>query len=834
MAAQPKQLPLEHSNYLTSEPGIPGIYSWLATVDHKRIAILYGFTSIVFMLIGGLEAMAIRTQLAVPNNTFLSAELYNQMFTMHGTTMIFMVVMPLELGFFANFLIPLQIGARDVAFPRLNALSFWVFLFGSLFMNFGWLSFALPNAGWFGYANLTERYYSPGINIDLWNLGLLILGVSTLLSGLNFFVTIVNMRARGMTFMRMPMFMWAMLVTTILILLAFPCLTVGLLFLFLDRFVGTHFYRVSVGATPILWQHLFWLFGHPEVYIMALPAFGMMSEILPVFSRKPLFGYAGMAYSLVLIGFLSYGVWGHHMFATGMGPVADSTFAITTMLIAIPTGIKIFSWIATVWGGSLRMTTAFLFAVGAVLEFTIGGLSGVMHASVPIDLQQTDTYFVVAHFHYVLFGGMMFAMLGGFYYWWPKIAGRLLNEKIGKWHFWLTVAGFNGTFFPMHFLGVWGMPRRIYTYPPGMGWTFWNEFETVSAYLLFFAFALFGYNLIKSLFSGEKADADPWDARTLEWSTPSPPPAYNFEMIPPIRGRDAWWVEKYGVMVGEGLGHGVPARGETSGAGAPATAEHYDSTGPSTPHMPAPSLYPLLFGLGLVVGGIGAMVHWVRVDILAAVFLFFAILGMAFEYPDHGKEHVHQDPPTYAGIDNRKAGMWAFLGSECVFFACLISTYMVYKSRNVGPGAEVLNIPLTSFSTFILLMSSLLMVLALAASQRGDRKWSTIWLFGTAFFGLIFLGGQYYEFSTLYLHDHLSMQGNMFGQTFYTLVGTHGTHVAIGVIWLLVMAVASATGRAGKSRALSVEIVGLYWHFVDVVWILIFTLIYLMRSVAHA
>jgi cytochrome c oxidase subunit 1 len=832
MAAQPKQLPLEHSNYLTAESGI---YSWLTTVDHKRVAILYGIASLVFMLIGGLEAMAIRTQLAVPNNTFLSANVYNQMFTMHGTTMIFMVVMPLELGFFANFFIPLQIGARDVAFPRINALSFWVFLFGALFMNMGWLNLTLPDGGWFGYANLTERPYSPGINIDLWNIGLLILGISTLLSGLNFFITIVNMRAPGMTFMRMPMFMWAMLVTTILILLAFPCLTVGLIFLFLDRFVGTHFYLVELGATPILWQHLFWLFGHPEVYIMALPAFGMMSEILPVFSRKPLFGYAGMAYSMVLIGFLSYGVWGHHMFATGMGPVADSTFAITTMLIAIPTGIKVFSWVATVWGGSLRMRAAFLFGIAAVLEFTLGGLSGVMHASVPIDLQQTDTYFVVAHFHYVLFGGMMFAILGGFYYWWPKITGRMLDEKIGKWQFWLTIIGFNGTFFPMHFLGVWGMPRRIYTYAPGMGWDFWNGFETGCAYLLFIAFAIFGYNLIWSLLYGERAGADPWDARTLEWATPSPPPPYNFENIPIARGRDAFWVDKFGVMVeGHGHGHGMPARGETSGVGAPAIVEHHETSGHGTPHMPAPSLYPLLFALGLVVGGAGAMMNWIRIDILAGLLLFFAIVGMAFEYPDHGEEHPHQDPPTYPGVDHRKAGMWAFLGSECVFFACLISTYMVYKPRNVGPGAEVLNIPLTSFSTFILLMSSFLMVLALAATQRGDRKWSTIWLFGTAFFGLIFLGGQYYEFSTLFLQEHLSMQGNLFGQTFYTLVGTHGTHVAIGVIWLLVMAVASATGRAGKSRALSVEIVGLYWHFVDVVWILIFTLIYLMRSVHNA
>jgi len=828
MAAQPQHLTIDQPNYLTEG----GLFTWLVTVDHKRIAILYAIASLFFMLVGGIEAMLIRTQLAVPNNHFLSADMYNQMFTMHGTTMIFLVVMPLELGFFANFLLPLQIGARDVAFPRINALSFWVFLFGALFMNFGWLSQSLPDAGWFGYANLTERYYTPGINIDLWDLGLLILGMSTLLSGLNFFITIVNMRAPGMTFMRMPMFVWAMLVTTILILLAFPCLTVGLIFLFLDRFVGTHFYRVSAGATPILWQHLFWLFGHPEVYIMALPAFGMISEILPVFSRKPLFGYAGMAYSMVLIGFLSYGVWGHHMFATGMGPVADATFSITTMLIAIPTGIKIFSWIATVWGGSLRMKTAMYFALAFVLEFTIGGLSGIMHGSPPVDLQQTDTYFVVAHFHYVLFGGMMFGILGGFFYWWPKITGRMLDERLGKWQFWLTIIGFNGTFFPMHFLGVWGMPRRIYTYPPGMGWSFWNMFETLSAYLLFVAFVLMAINLISSLMSGERAEADPWDARTLEWSVPTPPPPYNFEVVPVIRGRDAFWIDKYGVILDE-HGHGsAPAHGES--ASAPMPVEHHGEGEHVHIHMPAPSIYPLVFAASLSVGAIGIMMNWLRIDFLAVGLLFTSIIGMAFEYPRYGAEPLEGDPPTYEGVDHRKAGMWAFLGSECVFFACLISTFMVYKSRNTGVGAEALNIPLTSVSTFVLLMSSLLMVLALAAVQRGDRKWSTIWLFSTAFFGLIFLGGQVYEFTTLYTREHLSMQGNLFGQTFYTLVGTHGTHVAIGVGWLLVMAIAAARGKLDKSRALAVEIAGLYWHFVDIVWILIFTLIYLMRTVKHA
>ena len=424
MAAQPKPLPVHEPSYL--EGG--GIVGWLTTIDHKRVAVMYLASALFFMAFGGLEAMAIRAQLWHPDNHVLSAATYNAFFTMHGTTMVFLVVMPLLLGFFGNFLIPLQIGARDVAFPRLNALSFWLALVAGILLHLGWIRGGLPDAGWFGYANLTERYFTPGLAIDWWVIGLLVSGTSTVLTGLNFLTTIIAMRAPGMTYMRMPMFMWSMLVTSILILIAFPALTIGLIFLLFDRFFDTHFYVASAGATPILWQHLFWLFGHPEVYIMALPAFGIISEVVPTFSRKPLFGYPMMAYSICLIAFLSYGVWGHHMFATGMGPVADSAFAITSMLIAIPTGVKIFSWIATVWGGSLRMTTAFYFALGMVLEFTIGGLSGIMHASAPIDLQQTDSYFVVAHFHYVLFGGVMFAIMAAFYYWWPKISGHMLGE----------------------------------------------------------------------------------------------------------------------------------------------------------------------------------------------------------------------------------------------------------------------------------------------------------------------------------------------------------------------------------------------------------------------
>ncbi len=799
------------------------IWGWLTTVDHKRIAVLYGATALAFFLLGGIEALLMRLQLATPNGTVLAASTYNELFTMHGTTMIFLVVMPLGIGLFGNFAMPLLIGARDVAFPRLNAFSYWLFLFGALFLNASFfVGTGAPNDGWFGYANLTERYFSPGSNLDFWAIGLLILGISTLVTGINFLVTIINMRAPGMTFMRMPMFVWTLLVTVVLILLAFPALTVGLIFLVMYRFFDTHFYVATVGATPLLWQHLFWLFGHPEVYIMALPAFGIVSEVLPVFARKPLFGYPMMAYSTVLIGFLSYGVWGHHMFAVGMGAAAQSSFAITSMLIAIPTGIKIFSWIATLWGGSLRMTTALLFSLGLIIEFTIGGLSGVMHAAVPVDLQQTDTYFVVAHLHYVLFGGSVFALFSAAYYWWPKITGRLLDERLGRLHFWLTIIGFNGTFFPMHFLGADGMPRRIYRYAPMMGWGGWNLVATISAFVLGVSVAVLLVNIVYTLRRGALAGDDPWDGRTLEWWTPSPPPEVNFQRVPLVRARDAFWILKYGRQ--------RPVR-STADSGRPAL----EPAPPDKAEHPRPSAFPVVLASGILLVGIGMLTRLVVVLIGGSVVLL-ALLSLGFEYPHFGEmeEGLPLTDQTLGTLDNRKIGLWSFVGSESIFFASLISTYLIYKSHNAsGPGPETLSVPLTSVSTFILLMSSLLMVLALAATQRGDQRWSRIWLLGTAGFGVLFLFGQAYEFTHLY-GEGVALQGNLFGQTFYTLVGFHGAHVAVGVLWLLALAAASFAGQLPQRRHLSVELCGLYWHFVDIVWIVIFTLVYLLEGVKGA
>ncbi len=477
-------------------PAETGLVSWLTTIDHKRIAVLYGVSAFAFLLLGGLEAMIIRLQLARPENDLVSLEYYNQLFTMHGTTMIFLAIMPLSVAFF-NFVVPLQIGARDVAFPRLNAFSYWTFLGGALILNLSWLANAAPNQGWYGYAPLTADIALPGTdfspfsvtrNVDFWALGLQVLGVASMAGSFNFIVTILNMRAPGVSLMRMGIFTWSALITNILIVLAFPAITVALILLSFDRFLGTSFYIPSVindagqlvltGGDPLLWQHLFWIFGHPEVYILILPAFGIVSEIIPVFSRKPLFGYAVMVYAIAAIAFLGFGVWVHHMFTTGLGPTPNAVFAASTMLIAIPTGVKIFNWIGTMFGGHLNFTTPMLFAVGLVSQFTIGGISGVMHAAVPVDTQHNDSYFVVAHFHYVLFGGSIFGILAGIYFWFPKLTGKLLDDKLGKWHFWLTFAAFNLTFFPMHFLGLEGMPRRYSSYGENSGWwsgTSWSR-----------------------------------------------------------------------------------------------------------------------------------------------------------------------------------------------------------------------------------------------------------------------------------------------------------------------------------------------------------------------
>jgi cytochrome c oxidase subunit 1 len=556
-----------------------GLWSWITTVDHKRIGIMYAVTALFFFLVGGLEALMIRLQLVSPDAGVVSAQMYNELFTMHGTTMVFLAVMPLSVAFF-NYIVPLQIGARDVAFPRLNAFSYWTFLFGGLFLNASWFFGAAPDVGWFAYANLTSSAYSPGAGVDFWIIGLQLLGVSSLVGALNFAVTILNLRAPGMKMMRLPVFSWMTLITSILIILAFPVITVALTLLMFDRFFDTTFFNVAANGSVLLWQHLFWIFGHPEVYILILPAMGIISEVFPTFSRKALFGYPVIVYSGALIAFIGFGVWAHHMFSVGMGAIPNAVFGAMTMLVAVPTGVKIFNWIATMWGGSLRFRTPLLFAIGFVAMFIIGGLSGVMHASPPADLQQTDTYFVVAHFHYVLFGGTMFGVFAGFYYWFPKVTGRMMSETLGKWHFWTTFVGFNLTFFPMHFVGLLGMPRRTFTYPEGMGFEIYNQIETVGAFLLGASTLILVWNLWRSARGGEEATANPWEAPTLEWSIPSPPEHFNFGEIPEVSARDPLW-HVDGARVERGAGE---------------------------PEMPAPSYWPIVTSFGLLVMAAGALI----------------------------------------------------------------------------------------------------------------------------------------------------------------------------------------------------------------------------------
>jgi Heme/copper-type cytochrome/quinol oxidases, subunit 1 len=435
-----------------------GWWSWVTTVDHKKIGIMYGVSAFIFFIAGGAEALLLRSQLARPNGTILSAAAYNQIFTMHGLTMIFFVVMPMGVALM-NYLIPLMIGARDVAFPRLNAFSFWVFIFAGVFMYSSFLLGGSPNGGWTGYAPLSEAL--PGYGMTFYSIGLQIAGVASLAGAVNFIITIINMRAPGMTMMRMPVFIWMSLVTSFLLLFALPVIAVALFELMFERVYGAVFFNPAAGGDPILWQHMFWLFGHPEVYIMILPAMGIVSEVLPTFARKPIFGYAAIVFAGIAIGFMGWGVWAHHMFTAGLGPVANSAFALSTMFIAVPTGVKIFNWLGTLWKGNIRINTPLLFAMGMITMFVIGGLSGVTHSVVPSDTQQHDTYYVVAHIHYVLFGGAVFGLFAGLYYWWPKFFGKLLSERLGKLHFWLMIIGFNLAFGPMHVLGLQGMPRRI-------------------------------------------------------------------------------------------------------------------------------------------------------------------------------------------------------------------------------------------------------------------------------------------------------------------------------------------------------------------------------------
>lgn len=597
------------------------IWDYLTTVDHKKIAILYLIAGGFFFIVGGLEAMFIRIQLAVPNNDFVSAGLYNEILTMHGTTMIFLAAMPLIFAFM-NAVMPLQIGARDVAFPFLNSLGFWLFFFGGVFLNLSWFLGGAPDAGWTSYASLSIA--SEGHGVDFYALGLQISGAGTLIGGINFLVTIINMRAPGMTYMRMPLFTWSTFVVSALILFAFPPLTVGLFLLIFDRMFGGNFFDHTMGGNTIIWEHMFWIFGHPEVYILILPAFGIFSEIFATFSRKRLFGYSSMVFATVLIGFLGFMVWAHHMFTTGLGPIANSIFAVATMAIAVPTGIKIFNWMFTMWGGSIKFTTPMLWAVAFIPSFVAGGVTGVMLAVAAADYQYHDTYFVVAHFHYVIVGGVVFALFAGAHFYWPKMFGTMLNEFLGKITFWLFLIGFHLTFFIQHFLGLMGMQRRIVSFLPGQGFETGNLISTVGAFFMAVATIILLINIIMTTVKNERVGNDPWgDGRTLEWALPSPPPFYNFKQLPLVRGLDAYWLEKM-----EGKKGMTPAEplGDI--------------------HMPNNSFIPFVISLGLFVAAFGAMYRaetaWGIPVLIIGLLITLGSMAMRSIKDDHGY-HIHKE-----------------------------------------------------------------------------------------------------------------------------------------------------------------------------------------------
>ena len=613
-----------------------GWRSWVTTVDHKRIGIMYGAAAMFFFIVGGIEALAIRVQLARPEQEVFSADLYNQLFTMHGVTMIFLVIMPLGAAFM-NYLVPLQIGARDVAMPRLNALSFWAFLFGGIFLNTSWFLGGGADGGWFGYAPNSGVVFSPGHGMDFYAIGLQITGVGTLVGGINLVTTVLNMRAPGMTLMKMPVFTWMSFVTQVIIVFAMPVISVALFLLTFDRLFDANFFNVAAGADPLLWQHLFWIFGHPEVYILILPAFGIVSEIIPVFARKPIFGYPFMVFSGIAIGFMGWGVWAHHMFASGLGPISVAAFSVSTMFIAVPTGVKILNWMATMWGGKLTFTTPMLFSAGLVAMFTIGGLSGVTHAVSPADTQQTDTYYIVAHFHYVIFGGALMAFLGGFYFWWPKVFGYFLDDRLGKVNFWLSIVGLNLTFGPMHILGLQGMSRRVHSYRADYGYDFWNLWITIGSFIIALSVLLLLFNIWRSYRRRHLQPApgpDPWDGRSLEWSVPSPVPVHNFDDTPVITEFDDWWHRKY-------------AEDESGRLRKVHEPEEIAQVGDgSRAHLPSPSYWPLVLALGLPFVGYGLIFN-LAIAAIGGLLLVAGLVGWALEpaddpdLPPHGHDDDH-------------------------------------------------------------------------------------------------------------------------------------------------------------------------------------------------
>lgn len=714
-----------------------GLLQWISSVDHKQLGILYLCLSLLFMVLGGISIVLARTQLFLPDNHFLSPQAYDQLFTMHGTTMIFFVLTPAIFGL-ASYLIPLMIGANDLAFPRLNSFSFWITAVGGFLLYFSFLAGGAPAAGWFNYAPLNEMNYSSSPGVDYYCAGLLLGGIGTVSASINFIVTILCNRTKTMGMRQLPMFVWMVLINSFLVIASFPSLNAALAMLLLDRQLHAHFFTAVGGGSSILWQHLFWLFGHPEVYILILPIFGIYSEIFPVFSRKPVFGYNTLVASGIAIALLAFGVWVHHMFATGLGNTVNDFFSASSLLIGVPTGIKIFNWLATMHGGSLRFPVAMLFSIAFLVEFTIGGLSGISFAIVPIDWQLTDTYYVVAHLHFVFIGGSLFGLFAGLFYWLPKITGRYPDERLSKWFFWLFVIGFNLTFLVQHALGAMGMPRRVYTYPDLPGWAILNQVSTIGGYLMAVAVALLIYILVKTVRRGAPAPGDPWDADTLEWSTPSPPPLKNYDAVIPV-----------------------------------ASARPFRD----------------------------------------------------YKRPEETAGEIVKDRRG-RHLNIYTVMMQLLVGTEAMFFLCLIMAYVYFAYKPGYQGAPLAHLDIRSTGMFSLALwaSSFSWWRVERTHTRMSNRRARNWLIVTIVLAIVFLCGQAKEYASL-LHDGVDPSTGVFGTSFFTLTGFHGLHVSIGILIMLVL-LWQFIARRKTIPAPIMRAVGIYWHFVDIVWVFIFAIVY--------
>jgi cytochrome c oxidase subunit I+III len=805
----------------------PGWRGTLSSVDHKTIGLRYLVTSIAFLVIGGVEALLMRAQLARAGEHLLSANAYNQLFSMHGVTMIFLYAAPVLSGF-SNYLWPLMLGSRDMAYPRLNALSYWLYLVAGIFLYTSLPLGAMPNAGWFDYVPYASRAYNPGLNVDFYALTMLLLAASTTVGSINFVTTLFKTRAPGMSINRLPIIVWGTLTASISNIIALPALSAAVAMLYLDRRYGTRFYDAAAGGHPLLWQHLFWMFGHPWVYIVVLPAMGIVSDALPTFCRRPLVGYTAVALATVTTAMLGFGVWLHHMFATGIPPLALAFFGGASIVITIPSAVAVFSWLATLWDGKPSYPAAMKFMLGFIALFVIGGVSGVMTAAVPFDWQLTDTYFVVAHLHYVLVGINVFPVIAGVYYWFPKFTGRLMNERLGTWNFWTMFVGMNLLFFPMHIVGLLGMPRRVYTYPAGLGWDIYNLLETIGGFLFAFGVLLFAVNVWISRRRGAPSGPNPWDAPTLEWSTPSPPPPYNFAVLPVIGSRHPLWEDR----LDEGSSRSVLYTG-------PVLADDGRETFSTTPldaepaaimRMPKDSYRPLALALSAGVIAYGLLFSLLWLAGIGAIGVAASAIGWL--WPDRATARLDDEDTEFGqlpvGASGRHGvGWWGMVGvvaTEGAFFAYLLVSYFYLASMSANPWpSEMPRVALPIVNTMILIASSLAVIWAESGIRRNRQKRLRIGLGLAVALGVLFLVLQGVEYS----RESLSATKEAYGSLFYTITGFHGAHVFVGLIMLSVVLVRALRGHFASNKHEAVTNVALYWHFVDVVWLAVFTTLYI-------